>query len=58
MFLIGFQVPNDIIWFFDQHSKLSSLKDLDINKTKFVELEQCYLYIQASPSKGPAVLSF
>ena len=27
MFLIGFeQLLNDAIWFFDQHSKLSSLK--------------------------------
>lgn len=35
MFLIGFeQMPSDIVWFFYQHIKLSSMKDLDVNKTK------------------------
>lgn len=50
-FLLVLQVLNDIIWFFDQHLKLSSLKDLDRNKTRSVELEKCgYLYVQVSPS--------
>lgn len=34
MILIGFeQVPDDMIWFFEQHSKMSSMQDLGVNKT-------------------------
>lgn len=59
MFLIGFeQMPNDIVWFFYQHIKLSSMKDLDVNKTKPLELQHWFLPSTSYPFIGPAMLNF
>ena len=44
MLLIGFeQVPNDTVWFFYQNIKLSSMRDLAVNKTKPLELQHWFL---------------
>lgn len=55
MFLIGFeQLTNDVTWLFDQRSRFSSIKDLDVNQRQSVEFQWWLLPTTSHPSRGPS----